>query len=301
LPDVVLRRPLVGDLASARALCETVLDRDDEPGEVADLLLGGAGRSDRLALAAFAAGRLVGVAAAAVRTRSQGTLSGHLDLVAVHPSHQRSGVGRALVGHVETWTAGQGAGELWWGNDAPTYAWPGVEHGHRAAHALALAMGYSPWSEATNMTVDLAAADLATATDERRLAAAGVRVSRLTAGDLDGVLGFVRSFGGRWGEEVEHTLVHSPVGCHVARRGEQWVGFACHGTNRRGWFGPMGTAESERGQGVGAVLLRRCLADQRAAGLASAQIAWVGPVGFYARTVGAVLDRQFTLYRKDLV
>jgi hypothetical protein len=62
----------------------------------------------------------------------------------------------------------------------------------------------------------------------------------------------------------------------------------------------MGTLDSERQHGVGTVLLRRCLADLRAAGHRSAQIGWTGPVHFYARAVGARIDRMFWPYKKAL-
>lgn len=299
MPDVVLRPPEPADMADVRSLCETTLDRDEEPGEIADLLVGG-GDPGRLAVAAFDGAALVGVAAGGVRQRGGGTVSGHLDLVAVHASRRRNGIGRRLVGDVSSWASRQGAIEFWFGNNAPIYAWPGVDHGYRAAHSLATALGCAAEHEATNQTVDLAAADLATEADERRLAAAGVQVSRLAAADRDGLLDWVGTFGGTWTDEAARTLAHDPVGCHVARRGDEWVGFACHGVNRRAWFGPMGTAEAERGQGIGAVLLRRCLADLRSAGLSHVQIGWVGPLSFYARTVGAVAERRFTLYRKAL-
>jgi mycothiol synthase len=62
----------------------------------------------------------------------------------------------------------------------------------------------------------------------------------------------------------------------------------------------MGTLESERQHGIGTVLLKRCLADLRAAGHRSAQIAWTGPVHFYARAVDARIDRTFWPYQKSL-
>lgn len=299
MPDVVLRPPEPAELADVRSLCEAVLDCDDEPGEIADLLVAGGGPG-RFAVAAFDGADLVGVAAGGVRRRADDTVSGHLDLVAVHPSRRRAGIGRRLVGDVSSWASRQGATEFWFGNDAPIYAWPGVDHGYRAAHALATALGCTAVHEATNQTVDVTTADLTTEGDEARLTASGVQVSRLAAADLGGLLDWVGTFGGTWCDEVARTLAHDPVGCHVARRGNEWVGFACHGVNRRGWFGPMGTAEAERGQGIGAVLLRRCLADLRASGMSHAQIGWVGPLEFYARTVGAVAERRFTLYRKAL-
>jgi len=60
----------------------------------------------------------------------------------------------------------------------------------------------------------------------------------------------------------------------------------------------MGTLSAERGRGIGAALLRRCLADMRAAGQQTAMIGWVGPVSFYAGAVGARIDRVYWLYRK---
>ncbi|MEP7021198.1 MAG: GNAT family N-acetyltransferase [Pseudonocardiales bacterium] len=302
MPEVLLRAPSAEDRGAVRALCAVALAGEDDPAGIGDLLVGvgGGGRPRRMAVGVFVDGLVVGVAAAGGRTRADGVITGHLDLIAVHPTHRRAGVGRALVGHVEQWAAGIGAAELWWGNDAPTYAWPGVDLRYPSAHGLAVGLGFDPVREATNMTVDLAQADLETAADELRLAGGGVRISRLDRSSVPGVLDWVATFGGTWAAEVSQAASREPVGCHVARRGDAWVGFACHGANRREWFGPMGTAPSERGQGVGAVLLRRCLADQVAAGLSTAQLAWVGPVSFYERTVGAFVDRRFTLYRKGI-
>lgn len=79
----------------------------------------------------------------------------------------------------------------------------------------------------------------------------------------------------------------------------QYVGFAGYGVSRPDWFGPMGTAGELRKQGIGAVLLRRCLADVLAAGYATAQITWVDPIAFYAGTVDAFVERVFWIYRTE--
>lgn len=42
----------------------------------------------------------------------------------------------------------------------------------------------------------------------------------------------------------------------------------------------------------------RCLADLLDAGLPTAEVCWVGPVAFYARTADAYLNRVFRIYRK---
>jgi hypothetical protein len=46
--------------------------------------------------------------------------------------------------------------------------------------------------------------------------------------------------------------------------------------------------------------VKRCLADQLAAGFAVSEIGWVGPHRFYARAVRARFSRIFWLYRKAL-
>ena len=59
----------------------------------------------------------------------------------------------------------------------------------------------------------------------------------------------------------------------------------------------MGTVPAEQRQGLGAILLKRCLTDQRSAGMSRSFIAWVG-AEFYSRSVGAEVDRVFRLFKK---
>ncbi len=79
----------------------------------------------------------------------------------------------------------------------------------------------------------------------------------------------------------------------------RWLRFAAHDGNNRGlgWFGPMGTLDTHRGQGLGEALLLGCLLDvvDRPDG---GVIAWVGPVGFYSRACGAVPDRRFVVFEE---
>ncbi len=93
-----------------------------------------------------------------------------------------------------------------------------------------------------------------------------------------------------WGSEVAVALSRVPAGCYIAVRGEEMLGFACHDATAPGFFGPTGTAESERGQGIGAALLVSTLQGMRAAGHAYAIIGGVGEHvrGFYENAVGAV-------------
>jgi predicted N-acetyltransferase YhbS len=62
--------------------------------------------------------------------------------------------------------------------------------------------------------------------------------------------------------------------------------------NRSGWIGPMATDPERQRAGVGRSVLSAVCASLSAAGHAEADIAWVGPIGFYAKA-GAVVSRVF--------
>jgi predicted N-acetyltransferase YhbS len=97
-----------------------------------------------------------------------------------------------------------------------------------------------------------------------------------------------RNFSDYWVSELTVAMAHQPPGCLVAIVEGQVVGFACYDATARGFFGPTGVAESQRGKGIGAALLYRTLAAMKAQGYAYAIIGGVGPVEFYAGAVGAV-------------
>ncbi|MFD0634163.1 GNAT family N-acetyltransferase [Catenulispora yoronensis] len=157
------------------------------------------------------------------------------------------------------------------------------------------------------MLVDLAAATrenlLATDADERRLASLSpaIDIRRADSADEEALRTWIKhEFGGSWADECSMALRNDPPTLHVAVRDGAFLGFAAHSVQRVPVFGPMGTDEAARGLGIGAVLLRRCLADQRDAGVTTAEIGWVGPVRFYSRAVGARLGRVFWTFEKTV-
>ena len=219
---------------------------------------------------------------------------GHIDLIAVHPRAQGRGLGSALVRAAERWLAGQGSAEIRLAGNPPCYAWPGIDVRYTPALCLAERLGYERYHVAWNMTVDLST-DLSTDADIDRLARAGVEVRTAPVGGRAAVVEFARMYWhDGWAWEVEHAS-----GCHYAIRSGEVLGFAAWGA-RPTWFGPMGSAPAARGLGIGRVLLRRCLAEQRDAGMTHAEIGWVGPLRFYSRAVGARAERVFALYRRRL-
>ncbi|MEV0595453.1 GNAT family N-acetyltransferase [Nonomuraea cavernae] len=302
------------DLAVAAELAREALvfDAAEAPALVARLA---APPADRRWTALVSGG---GVVMASMSTRDP--LVGHVDLLAVHPREQGRGRGRELVRAAEEWLRAQGATQARFAGNPPCYAWPGIDVRYTAAACLAESLGYERYHVAWNMTADLSpgppadrpaaglpvnpAADgpasglpadrLATDDDVARLARDGVDV-RAAGADRERVVAFVNEhWNDRWAWEAANA-----AGLHYAEREGEVLAFAAWGA-RPAWFGPMGTAPAARGLGLGGVLLRRCLAEQRAAGQSSAQIGWVGPLRFYSRAVGARAERVFWLYRRDL-
>ncbi|MEV0728814.1 GNAT family N-acetyltransferase [Polymorphospora sp. NPDC050346] len=304
------------DLPQVVALCGEALDLPEDSAEANEIVTrlrettapGDAtwtdGRRQLVGFVAVAGGEPVGVVLGSIAHRDPAV--GHVDLIAVHPADRRRGIGRTLLSRVEGALAGLGAGEVLLAGNPPYYAWPGIDVRYTPAICAAMALGYEQDRTAWNMTADLSydgsPALRDTGPAEARLAERGIRVRRATEDDVPALVAFARAtFGGSWGGELAHSVDRPDGGCHLAVRDSgELLGFAAYGSSRPSWFGPMGTAPDTQGLGIGGVLLRRCLRDQRAAGHDRVQIGWVGPVPFYAGSAGAWIERVFFLFRKQL-
>lgn len=94
-------------------------------------------------------------------------------------------------------------------------------------------------------------------------------------------------FGAYWQSEVEVAFSRQPVSVWLSQSGNRILGFACYESTARNFFGPTGTIESERGKGIGKILLIKSLESLREMGYAYAIIGGVGPAEFYEKAVGA--------------
>jgi GNAT superfamily N-acetyltransferase len=120
-------------------------------------------------------------------------------------------------------------------------------------------------------------------------AISGYEVRRAIAPEKGVVLDWIRThFHRAWADEADAAFARSPVTCHIAVDGQRLLGFACHDATLRGFFGPTGVLESERGRGIGAALLLHALHALRAEGYGYAIIGGAGPTGFYEKQCGAV-------------
>ena len=120
------------------------------------------------------------------------------------------------------------------------------------------------------------------------LAKRSIHVRRAMVSEKNAVTGWVHDrFGDGWAAECDVAFARQPVACMVGEAGGRIVGFACHETTCRNFFGPIGTDSSFRHMGVGRALLLFTLNDMAAAGYAYAIIGGAGPTAFFEKCVGA--------------
>jgi predicted N-acetyltransferase YhbS len=118
----------------------------------------------------------------------------------------------------------------------------------------------------------------------------GIVIRRVLPHELSPVREFAaRHFAGSWADEISVGFANKPTSVFIALRDGELVGFGAYECTHRGFFGPTGVAESERGSGIGRALLFACLWGLRDMGYAYAIIGAAGPVDFYAKTVGATV------------
>lgn len=125
---------------------------------------------------------------------------------------------------------------------------------------------------------------------QHKLSKEGIVIRRPIPPEKSFVIDWVyEHFGQYWKNEIDTAFSYLPVHCFIAQRGNDILGFACFETTAKNFFGPTGTMESERGKGIGKVLLIKSLEAMREMGYAYAIIGGVGPAAFYEATVGAHL------------
>jgi GNAT superfamily N-acetyltransferase len=123
------------------------------------------------------------------------------------------------------------------------------------------------------------------------LAAEGIVIRRAIPPERRAVTGWITATFDipPWISECETAFSSLPVTAWIATRDGTLLGFACHDATAKGFFGPTGVAEAERGKGIGEALLFATLRGMREAGYAYAIIGGVGPVAFYQRHLDVVV------------
>jgi GNAT superfamily N-acetyltransferase len=276
-------------LDEARALVSEALPWDPFAAQVLEeKLFGGDAGRPSLVLGAREAGSLVGLLAAAGRW---------IKLLVVARAARRRGTGGALFDAALRF-AGPNA-KLRVADHPGNYLTPGVDPRYTEGLAFLRKQGFVKGDEVCNLRVRLRENPLTTRARGEELGgrcrAAGYRIRRGLASDgaaLDQMV--AATFSRAQAHEIARAL--EVDGVHLALdEGGAIVAFAAHDGNNRGlgWFGPAGTLAAHRGRGLGECLLVHCMADVAERGQEETIVAWVGPIDFYRRAVGAEIERRF--------
>lgn len=121
------------------------------------------------------------------------------------------------------------------------------------------------------------------------LAAKGITCRQAESYERTVVLAFVRAHFPHWADEADAAFAHLPPSLYISTEGGKVTGFAAYNVTRPDYFGPTGVLKTERGGGIGTVLLLQCLHALAAEGYAYAIIGGVGPAAFYEKAVGATV------------
>lgn len=180
------------------------------------------------------------------------------------------------------------------GGGAPFYLWPGVDVRMTRMLSLAEVAGFFPTGAELNMGAS---------TMYRAATPDGIVVRRvLDDADEHAVIDCCAAHWPAWVPEVRRGIEHGAclAAWHTDGAVSGVAGFACHSVNRAAWVGPIATVPAFQRRGIAAALMSEVCRDLGVAGHQAIEIAWVGPVGFYARAMGAVVTRTFRTYVRRL-
>ncbi len=190
----------------------------------------------------------------------------------------------------------------------PNYFVPGVDVVRYAAGLEFLRRrGFEQVAEALSLDANLVLLDLAPwRARAAALAEGGVEVRPLRPGELPALMSFLAAhMPADWVRHAREVFTDAARGLAdwrqltVALRGGEVVGY-CQFEGEH--FGPFGVRDDLQGQGIGSVLLARCLQTMREAGHHNAWVLWTSDraaQGIYAR-FGFRETRRFAVLRKLL-
>jgi mycothiol synthase len=233
---------------------------------------------------------------------------GYITLIAVAPSAQRQGVGAKLLEHAEDFLRSQGRSVVMVSSYAPGYFLPGVDvNAYAGALSFFAAHGYAEVYRPIAMQTSLWDFSTPTWVKDRheKLAGEGVQIVAYTPAITLPLLDFAKQeFPGDWVRVVRETAGRiltgeSPARLLVALDSGAVVGFS-HYENER--FGPIGVAASQRGRGVGQVLMYATLQAQREAGFRTAWFLWSDDKTAARLYTGAGFKetRRFAILKKSI-
>jgi mycothiol synthase len=233
---------------------------------------------------------------------------GYITLFGVAPKFQRQGIGARLLGAAEAYLKSQNRKLVMVSSYAPGYFICGVDV---SAYASGLSFfakhGYKEVYRPIAMEIPLWSFSVPASVAEKRakLASEGVVIEAYRPELTLPILEFAeKEFQGDWVRVYRETmgrimLGDAPSRIIVAHENGRVVGFSHHDNER---FGPIGVATSQRGRGLGHVLMYETLSAQRQAGFRTAWFLWSDDktAARLYNVAGFKEVRRFALLRKEI-
>jgi len=237
--------------------------------------------------------------------------TGWITAIMVDPDYRRRHVGHRLMERALEYLRGRGRQQAEFSPYAPHYVLPGLDpQTYPAGSAFFQAEGwrlqYSP------VAMDRLLSDFVLPADVRDLEAAlnaqDVHVEPVTPAYYTRLLAFTdQEFYADWTRSLREALARGlPASrLYICREEETILGFAMFGGYDESLerFGPFGVAESQRGRGLGKLLLYRVLEEMKRQGCHSAWFLWTGersPAGHLYHRAGFTTTRRFDILAKSL-
>lgn len=204
-----------------------------------------------------------------------------ITLIGVDEDRRRRGIGAKLVGALESYFCLSKCAVTQVSPYAPNYFFPGVDvNAYSGALGFFKALGYSELYRPLSMDANLVHLQTPDWVREKETALEGsVSFEEFRAELILPVLEFMKNeFPGDWQRYVRDTMIRISSGQYradnlwAALENGRVIGYAQH--DNAGRFGPFGVASSERGRGIGMVLLFKTLNAMRAKGLHNAWFLW---------------------------
>jgi mycothiol synthase len=209
----------------------------------------------------------------------------YVRLLTVHPDHRGQGFGSQLLAAAEDDVRNGGGDAVLVGTDAPDYLYAGVDTRETALLSLLESRRYRMAMVTYDMRVDLSTIP------------PDPDVIDASPSDRDEMSDWLHANWPNWWDEAIRSFDNGTL--VFTRDAEGINGFCAWNANRTGWLGPMAVRPDGRQRGVGTPLLVAALHRMRVHG-PTAEIAWVGPLAFYAKTVAAKVSTVYFVYRKGL-
>lgn len=240
--------------------------------------------------------------------------NGWMPFFFVSPEYEKSGVGSAMLQRAKQFLIKNGRKQLFFASYAPNYFVPGIdEEVYPKAYAFLQKQGfqklYSPIAMDRSL-VYYSIADDAKKTKQQR-EKEGYVFRFAEDRDLYEVIQFANDkFNPDWGRAIRDGILQGlPLmeRLMITRnpKGEV-VGFAVYGAYEGipERFGPFGVDETERGKGLGKIILADILHQMKSEGLHGAWFLWTGEktaAGHLYKKLGFHKTRKFHVMKQDLM